>query len=659
MPLWTPASLARNVALQRAIDQSLAVVSFDTEGRLLEANGNFLKTMGYSESEVIGKPHRMFMPDGQENSDTYRAFWASLRAGHFQDGEFRRVAKGGREIWLQATYNPVTDARGRVTRIVKIASDITADKHRSISDAGQIAAIQRAQAVIAFDLDGIILEANDNFLNAMGYGVGEIAGQHHRMFVTPEEASSPEYAAFWAALRRGEFQAGEYRRLGKGNREVWIRATYNPILDETGRPIKIVKFATDVTAEKRRNADYEGQIAAINRTQAVISFRLDGTIIDANDNFLTATGYRLHEVKDQHHRMFVAKHYATSDEYRVFWERLGRGEALSAIYQRFGKDGKLIWLQATYNPILDANGQPVKIVKYATDITASMGARSRAVEAAEDTLNNVETVAAAAEEMNVSVGDIATSMLRTKEAVDQIHARTSAAGRSTGEMRNAAQSMDGVVQLIAQVAGQINLLALNATIESARAGEAGRGFAVVANEVKVLAAQTSAATKRISTEIAGMQTLSDQVVGALESITTAIDEVQGFVDTATGSIQEQSAVTQEISANMHVAAGGVADIGRNLDDWIIGMEERRFDARIRTAKAARIILPHGGSINCSLRNQSKSGAKLIIADHQHLPDVFDLEISDEPGRRRCRIARRGKGDIGVRFMEAASAVYAA
>ncbi|MDC7683609.1 PAS domain-containing protein [Asticcacaulis sp. BYS171W] len=659
MPLWTPASFNRNAALQRAIDQSMAVVSFDTDGRLLEANDNFLKTMGYSAAEVIGKPHRMFMPDGEADGDAYRSFWASLRAGQFKEGEFRRVAKNEREIWLQATYNPVVDSRGRVTRIVKIASDITADKHRALSDAGQIAAIQRSQAVISFNMDGTILDANDNFLGAMGYGLSEIAGHHHRMFLTPEDAASAAYADFWAALRRGEFQAGEFRRIGKGHSEVWIRATYNPILDDSGRPVKVVKFATDVTAEKRRNADYEGQIAAINRTQAVISFRLDGTIIDANENFLTATGYRLPEIKDQHHRLFVAKHYATSDEYRVFWERLGRGEALSAIYQRFGKGGKLIWLQATYNPILDANGRPVKVVKYATDITASMGARSRAVEAAEDTLNNVETVAAAAEEMNASVSDIASGMLRTKEAVDQIHARTSAAGRSTGEMRQAAQSMDGVVQLIAQVAGQINLLALNATIESARAGEAGRGFAVVANEVKVLAAQTSAATTRISSEIAGMQTLSDQVVGALESITAAIDEVQGFVDTATGSIQEQSAVTQEISANMHVAAGGVADIGRNLDDWIIGMEERRFDARVRTAKPARLILPHGGSVNCSLRNLSKSGAKLILADHQHLPEVFDLEVVDEPGRRRCRIARRGKGEIGVRFLEAASGVYAA
>ena len=645
------AASATHTALRHAIDQSLAVVSFDPGGHVLEANANFLKVMGYDARQIAGRHHSLFMPAGEADSEAYRAFWASLRAGQFHEGEFRRKAADGREVWLHASYNPVLDGAGRVTRIVKIASDVTADKGRAIDDAGQIAAIQRSQAVIAFDMDGRILEANDNFLAVMGYARDEIVGKSHRMFVAPEEVDSPAYAAFWDALRRGEFQAAEYRRLGKGGREVWIRATYNPIMGGDGRPVKVVKFAVDVTAEKRRNADYQGQIAAINRTQAVIEFTLNGDILDANDNFLRATGYRLEEVKGRHHRMFVEPSYAESAEYAAFWARLAKGEPVSAIYQRFGKDGRQIWLQATYNPILDALGRPVKVVKYASDITTSMGARSRAVEAAEDTLNNVETVAAAAEEMNASVNEIAHSMLRTKQAVDQIHARTNAAGRSTGDMRRAAQAMDDVVKLIADVAGQINLLALNATIESARAGEAGRGFAVVANEVKQLATQTSAATKRISGEISGMQGLADDVVAALGSITSAIDEVQGFVDGATHSMQEQSQVTEEISSNMHVAATGVASIGRNLDDWIIGMEERRFESRERVSKPGTIYLPSGGAIACSLRNVSRSGAKLILSEARSVPDRFQLSVSDEPGVRWCAVVRRNGGEIGVRFTD--------
>ena len=637
-------------ALNRAIDQSLAVISFDVDGRILDANDNFLKTVGYTAGQVIGQHHSMFMPQDDAPSDAYRTFWADLRAGHYKEGEFRRLAAGNREIWLNATYNPIMDGRGKVTRIVKIASDITADKMRAIDDAGQIAAIQRSQAVISFAMDGTILDANDNFLQVMGYGRDEIVGRHHRMFVSASEAASYEYNLFWDSLRQGVFQAAEYRRVAKGGRDVWIRATYNPILGGDGKPIKVVKFAMDVTAEKRRNTDYEGQIAAINRTQAVIAFALDGTILEANTNFLAAVGYTLDEIKGKHHSLFVSPSYAKSEEYQTFWKKLGQGEPVSAIYQRFGKNGQQIWLQATYNPIFDINGKPVKVVKYAADITASMGARSRAVEAAEDTLSNVETVASAAEEMNATVGEIAGNMVRTKQAVDEIHNRTSAADRSTGEMRQAAQAMTGVIQLIAEVAGQINLLALNATIESARAGEAGKGFAVVANEVKQLAAQTSAATKRISSEIAGMQALSDEVVGALEQITNAIGEVQGFVDTATHSIQEQSAVTQEISENMHVAAGGVANIGRNLDDWIIGMEERRFDARVRVAKAAVIVFANGARTPCSLRNISQSGAKLIMTTPVNVPETFRLEVAGEDEPRRCAIVRRAQGELGIRFI---------
>jgi methyl-accepting chemotaxis protein len=649
MAFWASAATRGEKALRAAVDRSLAVITFDLDGKVLGANENFLAAMGYQLGEVIGRHHSQFMPEADARSDAYGTFWAALREGAFQSGEFRRLAAGGREIWLRATYNPVLDRKGRAMRVVKIASDITAEKRRSLDDAGQIAAIHRSQTVIAFDLDGTILEANDNFLATVGYRRDEIIGQHHRMFVPPDEAASPAYAAFWESLRRGEFQAAEYRRLGKGGREIWIRATYNPILGGDGRPMKVVKFAIDVTAEKLRNADYQGQIAAINRTQAVIAFTLDGTILDANENFLKATGYALDEVRGRHHRMFVEESYARKDEYRIFWERLAQGVPVSAIYQRFAKGGRAIWLQATYNPILDAAGKPLKVVKYATDITASMDARNRAVTAAEDTLSNVEAVAAAAEEMNASVSEIVRSMVHSKEAVAEINTRTAAADRSTSQMRETAQSMDGVVQLIAKVAEQINLLALNATIESARAGEAGRGFAVVAQEVKNLAGQASAATTRISSEIAAMQQVAGDVVTTLASITSAIGDVQGFVESATAAIEEQSVSTGEISGNMQTAAEGVASIGRTLDDWIIGMEERRFDERVRLVKQARIIPDGGAPLVCSVRNLSRSGAKIVLADPGIVPARFRLEIAGEDGPRICDLVRRGRNDVGVRF----------
>jgi methyl-accepting chemotaxis protein len=235
--------------------------------------------------------------------------------------------------------------------------------------AGQVAAIRKSQAVIEFAMDGTILDANDNFLKALGYRLEEIQGQHHSMFVEPAFKQSNEYREFWAALHRGEYQAAEYKRIGKGGREVWIQASYNPILDPDGKPFKVVKFATDVTEQKLRNADYSGQVAAIGKSQAVIEFKMDGTVLTANDNFLKTLGYRLEEIQGRHHSMFVDEAYRQSYEYKEFWAALNRGEYQAAEYKRIGKGGKEVWIQASYNPIMDLNGKPFKVVKYATDIT--------------------------------------------------------------------------------------------------------------------------------------------------------------------------------------------------------------------------------------------------------------------------------------------------
>jgi methyl-accepting chemotaxis protein len=239
-----------------------------------------------------------------------------------------------------------------------------------IDQAGQVAAINRSQAVIEFQLDGTILTANQNFLDALGYTLDEVKGKHHSMFVEPALKNSAEYRDFWDNLNRGQFQRAEYKRIGKGGREVWIQASYNPIMDAKGRPFKVVKYATDVTEQKLQNADYAGQIDAIGKSQAVIAFNMDGTIITANPNFLNALGYTLDEVKGKHHSMFVEPAYRSSPEYHEFWAALNRGDYQAAEFKRIGKGGREVWIQASYNPIMDLNGKPFKVVKYATDVTA-------------------------------------------------------------------------------------------------------------------------------------------------------------------------------------------------------------------------------------------------------------------------------------------------
>jgi methyl-accepting chemotaxis protein len=537
-------------ALAEALGRSQAVIEFGMDGTILTANDNFLKTVGYSLGEIQGKHHSMFVDASERNGASYREFWAALNRGDHQAAEYKRIGKGGKEVWIQATYNPILDGSGKPFKVVKFATDITAQKIKSMEDAGQIAAVSRAQAVIAFEMDGTIVTANENFLGAMGYTLAEIQGKHHSMFVEPAERGSAAYREFWAKLNRGENQAAEYKRIGKGGKEVWIIASYNPVLDENGKPFRVVKFATDVTKEKLATADLAGQIASISKSQAVIEFNMDGTVIGANQNFLKTVGYSLDEIRGRHHSMFVDPAERDGAAYREFWAALNRGEYQAAEYKRIGKGGKEVWIQASYNPILDLNGKPFKVVKYATDTTAQVLVRM----GNERVRGMMETVAAGAEELNASVREISEAMTKSRDTASTAVGRVEAADAQAKRLNEAAQSMSGIVELIGNITGQINLLALNATIESARAGEAGRGFAVVASEVKNLATQAKQATDKIGQEISNLNGISGDVVSALDSIKQAIQGVSEYVTATAAAVEEQSTVTSEMSSSMQRAA---------------------------------------------------------------------------------------------------------
>lgn len=358
-------------ALLELIHRNQAVIEFAPDGTVLRANPTFYAAMGYAPEDVQGQHHRMFCAPELVATPAYEALWTRLRAGIADAGEYLRYAQGGRRVWLQASYNPVCDDSGQVVKVVALATDITAAKERHAAFEAKIAAIDRVQAVIEFDLQGNIQRANTNFLNLMGYSADELVGQHHRLFCEPAHTRTPDYLAFWQHLASGEVHSGEFKRLTKTGQEVWIQASYNPVLDTEGHPVKVVKFATDITEAKSRAANFEGQNLAINRVQAVIEFDTTGKVITANENFLGTFGYQLDEVVGQHHRLFCDPAYARSPEYLAFWDRLGRGEFNAGEYRRVGKQGQDIWIQASYNPILDANGRAVKVVKFATDISAN------------------------------------------------------------------------------------------------------------------------------------------------------------------------------------------------------------------------------------------------------------------------------------------------
>jgi methyl-accepting chemotaxis protein len=352
-----------------AIHRVHAVVEFSTSGSILSANDNFSTIFGYEREEVLGKHHRMFCDREDVLAPEYAEFWDKLATGENHVGKFRRRTKDGRRIWISASYNAVLDPDGKPVKIVEYASDITAIINGNFEFEGKVAALNRAQAVVEFDLDGRIVAANDNFLDAFGYNRAELIGQSHTVLCEPWFTQSVEYPGFWRHLASGGYHAGEFKRLTKDGRVIWVQASYNPIIDDEGKPVKVVKFATDITDVKLRNADYAGRLAAVDRVQAVIEFDLQGRILSANENFLEVVGYSLAEIKGQHHRLFCDAEFAHSHEYLAFWERLARGEFHAGEFQRRTRTGKDIWILASYNPIFDADGKPYKVVKYATDIT--------------------------------------------------------------------------------------------------------------------------------------------------------------------------------------------------------------------------------------------------------------------------------------------------
>lgn len=598
-----------------AINKSQAVIQFNLDGTIITANDNFLDALGFKLSEVQGKHHSMFVDSDYRQSAAYKEFWKKLAKGEYQAGEFKRIGKGGKEVWIQATYNPIKGLDGKPFKVVKYASDITEQKLKNADYAGQIAAIGKSQAVIEFTLDGTIITANENFLKTLGYTLKEIQNKHHSMFVEDSYRQSGEYQEFWNKLGRGEYQAGEFKRIGKGGKEVWIQASYNPIFDTNGKPFKVVKFASDVTAQKLQAADYSGQLAAISKSQAVIEFNLDGSIISANDNFLKVLGYSLAEVQGKHHRIFVEEAHRATPEYREFWNKLAAGQYQAGEFKRIAKGGREIWIQASYNPIMDLNGRPFKVVKYATDITAqtrmrmvlketmdsvtetshALGSASEELTAtstqmagtaaqtseqaklvtaaSEEVSRNVQTVAAGTEEMSASIKEIAVNASEAAQIANQAVGVAKNTNEIVTKLGSSSNEIGKVVKVIKSIAEQTNLLALNATIEAARAGEAGKGFAVVANEVKELAKETARATEEIGQKISAIQHDTDGAITAIAQISKIIDSVNEISNSIASAVEEQTATTNEMSRSVAEAARGSNEIAENIARVAQGADE--------------------------------------------------------------------------------------
>jgi len=489
----------------QALSRSLVMIEYSPDGTVLAANKKFCETTGYEAEEIVGKHHRMFVDRDYAESAEYREFWAKLRRGERDESEYKRLGKGGREVWIKSAYHPVTNAAGRVVKVVNILTDITDAKLKAGENQGRLDAISRAQAMVEFTLDGKVVAANENFLKTMGYRLEEIQGQRHSMFVDPAYARTPEYQEFWAKLRSGEFVAAEFKRIGKGGREVWIQASYNPIFDLNGQVAKVVKFATDVT----------GRVAAVNQIAIALS-------------------------------------------------RLAEGDLEQRIASPFIPE--LEALRVDFNASVEALEKSIAAVGAAT--RAITGGAGEIAGAADDWSRRTEQQAANLEESAAALEQVTVTVKKSSQganhARDVVSAAKNDAEKSGAVVREAMAAMAAIdksskqigqiIGVIDEIAFQTNLLALNAGVEAARAGEAGRGFAVVASEVRALAQRSAEAAKEIKGLISASTTQVDQgvvLVGqtgeALERIVSQVVEISGSIAEIAVSAQEQSIGLEQVN----------------------------------------------------------------------------------------------------------------
>ncbi|RXJ99492.1 chemotaxis protein [Arcobacter sp. CECT 8986] len=462
----------------KAIEDNYGVISFKPDGTIINANKNFLDTLGYTLEEVVGKNHSIFCVDVYKTSDRYKKFWEDLNKGITQTSEFRRIRKDKKIIYIQASYNPIKDNNGKVYEVIKFAQDITERKIQSLDYSGQVQAIGKSQAVIEFNMDGTIINANQNFLDAIGYNLDEIVGKHHRIFCEESYANSKEYADFWVNLNAGNYSSGEYLRIGKNNKRVWIQASYNPILDTEGKPFKIVKYAVDVT--KRKNMIYE---------------------IDENVQNLTSSLTHLTDAS----------------------KAMAKGAKIT-------QDGS------------------EEINESISQINEAVSNLSEKIESMLSSISSISSTSKEAERM-------------TKEAREQSKQTT----QSMIKLNEESQKIGETMNTITQIAFQTNILSLNAAVEAATAGEAGKGFAVVAQEVRNLASRSDAAAKNITSAIELIQSLVKTSLDSIHNIDSTIEEITTISTDISKSMKNQEDITNELSSTALQASQGVNEVTNSMN----------------------------------------------------------------------------------------------
>lgn len=581
--------------LIEAINRSQAVIEFNLDGTVITANQNFLKVMGFELSEIQGKHHRNFCEKEYAESDEYRNFWAKLNRGEFDSGEYKRLGKNGKEVWILASYNPILGQDGKPYKVVKFATDITQSK---IELKVRTDIMNMTSIVSESDLKGDILSINEKFLEVSKYPKEELIGRPHNTTRHPDMPKEV-FKEMWSTIGRGKIFRGVVKNRAKDGTPYYVDAVIAPIMGENGKPKKYIGVRYDITEMEIERQNMKGIFSAIDSAYAYIEFDLKGNVSLANKNFLSTMGYELDEIKGKHHRQFCEESFVKSSDYDYLWKSLGEGKSHSGILKRIKKNGEEVWLQSVYAPVFDEVGRVSKVIKIASDVTAQQkmlvsiqetaaslaSASTELTATATQMSSTAEKTSTDAQSASLSAADVATGVQTVATNIEEMVASIKEIGRSTSEssqmakmtlqkaqesnvtvtkLGTSSQEIGDVIKVISSIAQQTNLLALNATIEAARAGEAGKGFAVVANEVKELAKQTAKATDDITNKIGAIQHDTKSAISAIADISQSVEKLNSISGVIAAAVEEQSATTNEISRVVVQSKKGVESIAETV-----------------------------------------------------------------------------------------------
>ncbi|MEM7521311.1 MAG: PAS domain-containing protein [Pseudomonadota bacterium] len=540
---------------QKAMDTGLAIAEYDISRRIVQANDAFADAIMYDKDEIIGLNHSDIVPAEFRKNDRYMAFWDRLIDGEMVKGVFQRVKRGGGQVWFDATYAPIKDPRsGRVERIYFFATDCTKAQQNLAELHARMEGANRSLAIVELDIEGTVISCNDNFSATLSYEPEELVGRKHANLCHPTYASSDAYRAFWERLKNGEFVSGEVMRIGKTGEEIWLQASYNPIRSENGGVSRVVKFAFDITREKKEAIDLNARWTASRESHAICEFSTDGKIEGANDAFLRLFGYSLREVLDQHHSMFCAADYVQSEPYRDFWLRLGKGEQQTGVFQLVGRFDRDVTLHAHYVPILDGGGKVMSVIMFGADVT--------------DHAELKRVISTQTSEVDREIADLLTANASIRDEVQKLtgaltgYQQSMSNGQNIlstsledmGGLTTAIERISEIVDMLGEIAVQTNLLAFNAAIEAARAGEHGVGFSIVADEVRKLAERNADAARDISRHLEAANQSMNRGTGAAEKTVSLIKET-------VENLRSSDASASELISKFQLEEGVIKKIG--------------------------------------------------------------------------------------------------